>query len=133
MRKLTLSLSLVGVLLLTGCAGIISKIPSFWDDNQSARITDVRLNIERVDCSSPDVQQQIGRVRDNLLWFELYSESKGRRQTDVINLIHPLRETTEDMYKRYSQGQASKGYCEIKQRILRAQAQRAAEAILGRF
>lgn len=130
MRKLII---IVGVLLLTGCAGIVSKIPSFWDDNQSAKITDVRLSVERIDCSSDSVKQQVGLVRDNLLWFEMYSESKGRRQTDVIQLIHPMRETAEDMYKRYSAGQASKSYCEIKQRILRAQGQRAAEAILGRF
>lgn len=124
---------IVGVLLLTGCAGIVSKIPSFWDDNQSARIIDARLAVERIDCSSVDVRAQVGRLRDDLLWFELYSEAKGRRQADVITLVHPMRETAEDMYKRYTDGQASKAYCEIKQRILRAQGQRASEAILGRF
>ena len=124
---------IVGVLLLTGCAGIVSKIPSFWDDNQSARIIDARLAVERIDCASADVRAQVGRLRDDLLWFELYSEAKGRRQTDVITLVHPMRETAEDMYKRYTDAQASKAYCEIKQRILRAQGQRASEAILGRF
>ena len=123
----------MSVSLLTGCAGIISKIPSFWDDNQSSKIIDARLAIERIDCTSPDVRVQVGRLRDDLLWFELYSESKGLRQTDVVQLVHPMRETTEDMWKRYNEGQASKAYCEIKQRILRAQGQRAAEAILGRY
>jgi hypothetical protein len=130
MRKL---IAIFGVLLLTGCAGIISKIPSFWDDNQSAKITDVRLSIERIDCASSAVQAQVAQVRDQLLWFELYSESKGLRQRDVILLIHPVRETAEDMYKRYESAQASKGYCEIKTRILKAQSSRAAAAILGRY
>lgn len=130
MRKL---ITIIGVLLLTGCAGIVSKIPSFWDDNQAAKITDARVSIERIDCASDRVKAQVAEVRDQLLWFELYSESKGLRQQDVILLIHPMRETLEDMYKRYDTGQASKGYCDIKQRILKAQARRASEAILGRF
>lgn len=130
MRKL---ITIIGVLLLTGCAGIVSKIPSFWDDNQSARIIDVRLAVERIDCGSDTVKQQVGLVRDNLLWFELYSESKGRRQSDVMQLVMPMRETTEDMYKRYTTSQPSKAYCEIKVRILKAQSQTAAGAILGRY
>ncbi len=118
--------------LLSGCSSITGFVPSFWDDNQSARITDARLSIERIDCAgSPQIQ--ISQLRDQLLWFELYSESKGTRQADVIRVVHPIRETVEDMHRRYADGQASKGYCEIKQRILRSQAQSAAAAILGRF
>lgn len=118
--------------LLVGCAGVTSKIPSFWDDNQSAKIVDVRFSVERLDCTQP-LLAQVSTIRDQLLWFELYSESKGPRQTDVIELVHPIRETVEDMYKRTREGHASQGYCEIKQRIMRSQAQRAAEAVLGRF
>lgn len=130
MRKLII---ILGVSLLTGCAGIVSKIPSFWDDNQAAKITDVRLSVERIDCASEHILAQVSLVRDQLAWFEFYSESKGQRQQDVIQLIHPLRETTEDMWKRYTGGQASKGYCELKTRILKAQSSRAAAAILGRY
>lgn len=129
MRKLIF----FGVLLLTGCANIVSYIPSFWDDNQAAKIVDVRLSVERIDCGGTAVKQQVGAVRDQLLWFELYSESKGKRQTDVVQMIHPIRETAEDMYKRYDTGTPTKAYCEIKVRIMKAQSQRAAEAVLGRF
>ena len=121
------------VLALTGCASISKIVPSFWDDNQSSRIIDVRFNIERMDCHSDVIKQQVSTLRDNLLWFELYSESKGVRQQDVIKVVHPIRETVEDMYKRYSKNEASTTYCEIKVRILKSQSQKAAEAVLGRF
>lgn len=119
--------------LLSGCAALQAHIPSFWDDNQAAKITDARFAVERLDCASPNISTQISQLRDSLLWFELYSQSKGPRQTDVINLVHPMRETVEDMHKRYQDQQASVAYCEIKQRILKSQSSRAAEAILGRF
>ena len=125
--------ALVLAVLLTGCAGFKTLVPSFWDDNQSARIIDVRFQVERLDCSSPAVNSQVAALRDSLLWFELYSESKGSRQQDVIRIVHPIRETVEDMHKRYGAGEASQGYCQIKQRILRSQSQRAAEAVLGRY
>ena len=128
MRKLLL----ISVLLLSGCASISGIVPSFWDDNQSAKITDARLTIERIDCAA-NPQVMVSQLRDQLLWFELYSESKGSRQQDVIRVVHPIRETVEDMHKRYAEGHASKAYCEIKVRILRSQAQTAAEAVLGRF
>lgn len=121
------------LITLSGCTSIAKIVPSFWDDNQSSRIIDVRFNIERLDCKSEGIKSQVSQLRDNLLWFELYSESKGSRQQDVIRVVHPIRETVEDMHKRYSKNEASTTYCEIKVRILRAQSQRAAEAVLGRY
>lgn len=126
-------IGLIAALAITGCSSIKTVVPSFWDDNQSARIIDVRFQVERMDCGSDRISAQVSKLRDDLLWFELYSESKGVRQQDVIRVVHPIRETVEDMHKRYSQGQATQGYCEIKQRILRGQSSRAAEAVLGRF
>lgn len=130
MRKLII-ISLI--LLTSGCASITGIVPSFWDDNQSSKIVDARLSIERIDCASEGVRTQVSAVRDQLLWFELYSESKGRRQQDVVRLVHPIRETVEDMHKRLAEGTASRAYCEIKVRILKSQTQTASQAILGRF
>ena len=123
----------MAALALGGCSSIASIVPSFWDDNQSKKIIDVRFDAERLDCGSDQIKQQVSKLRDDLLWFELYSESKGARQQDVIKVVHPIRETVEDMWKRYQAGQATKSYCEIKQRILKSQSQKAAEAVLGRF
>jgi uncharacterized protein YceK len=38
------------VVMLTGCATVQTWIPSFWDANQSAKITDVQLAVDRLDC-----------------------------------------------------------------------------------
>ena len=131
MKKLFAILSFT---LLSGCAGLTGLIPSFWDDNQSARITSVRLDIERVDCKAQQLPQ-VAKIRDDLAWFKLYSESKGGRQADVIALTNPMTATVEDWYKRVStEGHKDNAiYCDLKKRVLQEQSARAAKAILGRF
>jgi len=128
MRKLTVIL----VVLLTGCANIQSWVPSFWDDNQSARIVDVRLAVDRLDCSQSQLAQ-IAVIRDDLRWFELYSHSKGLLQKDVLRLIAPMQATVQDMYTRNTGGTASKTYCELKKQVMTQQAERIASAVLGRW
>jgi hypothetical protein len=125
-------LLITAVVLLSGCASVQNWIPSFWDDNQSAKITDVRLTVDRIDCSK-DQLAQAQQLRDQLRWFELYSVSKGVLQKDVIRLIAPIQDTTEDWYKRSLDGQGSVGYCNIKKKILEQQTARAAKGILGRW
>lgn len=118
--------------MLSGCATVSTWIPSFWDDNQSARIVDVRLGIDRLNCAG-DQLAQISRIRDDLRWFELYSHSKGQLQKDVIALIAPMQATVEDMYTRTAKAPTSVTYCELKRTIMQQQAQRAAAGILGRW
>ena len=130
MKKILIT-SLV-LLSLTGCASIKEMIPSFSDVNQSAKIIDVRQSVVQLDCKQPHAPQ-VKRIKDNLEWFQLYSESKGWRQQDVIKLIKPIQETTDDFYKRSLDKQGTEGYCEIKKKILNSQTEKAAEAILGRF
>lgn len=131
MKKLLL---VAAVFLLQGCAGLTGLIPSFWDDNQSAKIVDVRLSIERVDCKAGQLPQVV-KIRDDLAWFKLYSESKGGRQADVILLTKPMTETIEDWHKRVStEGHKDNPiYCDLKKRVLQEQSARAAKAVLGRF
>lgn len=118
--------------LISGCATVTNWIPSFWDDNQSAKITDVRLHIDRLDCKG-DQLAQIRVIRDDLRWFELYSQSKGKLQKDVLRLVGPMQETVEDMFKRNSEGKGSVAYCELKKKIMQQQAERAAAGVLGRY
>ena len=124
MRIITVLLALA----LTGCAGVL---PSFWDDNQSARIVDVRLAVARVDCAN--ALPGVARVRDDIEWFKLYSHSKGALQKDVLAVVEPMSETAEDWYTRTLGGTASKTYCELKKSIMQQQAARAASAVLGRW
>lgn len=119
-------------LSLTGCASIQSMIPSFWDDNQSKAIVDVRQSVAHLNCDEPHAPQ-VKRIKDQLQWFDLYSESKGQRQQDVRKLIAPLQETVDDFYKRSTEKQGTKTYCEIKKKVMTAQSEKAASAVLGRF
>jgi len=123
---------LVLSLTLSGCASITSLIPSFWDPNQSARITDVRLRVDQINCELSQLPQAL-QIQNDLRWFELYSESKGSRQQDVIRVIQPMQESVTDWVKRSTDGQGSKTYCEIKKKLLQTQAKSAAAAIQGRF
>lgn len=129
MKRIILCLALVA---LSGCASLQTLIPSFWDDNQSAKIVDIQLTVDRIDCSQPQLAQAT-RLRDELRWFELYSTSKGRTQQDVLRVLEPMKETTEDWYKRSLDAQGSRGYCDIKKKILQQQSDRAARAVLGRW
>ena len=124
-------ITLIMVMALGGCASISSVLPSFWDDNQSARIVDVRLAVARVDCANALVG--VSRVRDDIEWFKLYSHSKGVLQKDVLAVVEPMSETAEDWYKRTVSGTASKTYCELKKSVMQQQAERAASAVLGRW
>jgi hypothetical protein len=125
-------LLIAAVALLTGCSTVKEWIPSFWDDNQSARIVDVRLAVEEISCDQPQLAQ-VQRVQTHVRWFELYSESKGWRQNDVLRLTAPMKETVNDWVKRSLQRDGSKAYCEMKKKILVEQSKRASEAVLGRF
>ena len=126
MNKLLLILS---VILLSGCATVQSWVPSFWDDNQSAYVTEARLSVERINCSEPQAAQ-IERLWEDLRRFQLYSEAKGTLQRDVIRVIEPMQQTVKEWRDR---GQGSKTYCELKKKLLAQQGERAARVILGRW
>ena len=114
--------------LLVGCV----SIPSFWDDNQSSAIVSVRLAVENINCAEPHAPQ-VKHVQQQLRWFELYSESKGSRQQDVIRLIRPMQATVDDFYNRSVNNPGSKTYCELKKDTMVEQASTIARAVLVRF
>lgn len=117
------------VLMLSGCSTLTNWIPSFWDDNQSASIINVRQKVEQIDCSKEQLPQ-IQSVAREIRWFQLYSESKGTLQKDVLRLVEPMKGTADDWVKR---GEGSKTYCELKKKVLVDQSTKAASAILGRY
>lgn len=131
MKKLILT-AIIAV-SLSGCASIKTLIPSFWDDNQSASIINVRQKIENISCEPNTQYADSTKILAEVEWFELYSQSKGFRQQDVIKIIKPMKETLDDWQKRSKEKEGSKIYCEGKKKVLQKQSSRAAEAILGRF
>lgn len=122
----------MATLLLTACVSIPIAIPSFWDDNQSAAIVSVRQAIENINCAEPHAPQAQA-VQQKLRWFELYSDSKGSRQQDVLRLIKPMKDTIDDFAQRSAEKQGSKTYCELKKSAMVNQASTVARAVLGRF
>lgn len=132
MKKLAI---LFIALTLSGCAvtdKVIGWVPSFWDDNQSSMMISMRLSVENIDCDK-DQYPQAYQINQQLRWFQLYSESKGKLQKDVLRLTDPIAKTTGDWLKRAETDKPSKAYCESKKKIMQAQTKRAAEAVLGRF
>ena len=127
MKKLSVVLFLV---LLQGCS---TMLPSFWDDNQSKKIIDVRQSVAHLNCAQSHLPQ-VKQIHDQLEWFQLYSESKGFLQNDVLAVIKPMQETVEEFYKRSAgKDQGSVPYCEMKKKILIKQSSIAAHAVLARF
>jgi hypothetical protein len=127
MKKLSVVLFLV---FLQGCS---TMLPSFWDDNQSKKIIDVRQSVAHLDCKQAHLPQ-VQKIRNQLEWFQLYSESKGFLQNDVLAVVKPMQETVEEFYKRSAgKDQGSVPYCEMKKKILIKQSSVAAQAVLGRF
>lgn len=124
------------VLALSGCAILdrgVAMIPSFWDDNQSAKIVDIRQSIAQITCEPGTQLGDANQLLMEIQWFKLYSESKGSRQKDVLAIIAPMEETVQDWFKRSQTKEGSRAYCKSKQIILTQQSRRAAESILGRF
>ena len=136
-KQLNKKILLLSLLALGGCNSIgmdslYKVIPSFWDDNQSAAITNVRTDIAYIDCNKPQLPQAKQLERD-ASWFILYSESKGITQGDVIAVVKPIQETAKEWVERASTKEPSRAYCKIKRDILISQAETAAKAVLGRY
>ena len=129
MKNLIVALSFF---MLSGCATVVSWIPSFNDLNQSQKIVDVRMAVDSLDCAQPQHVQALVIQRE-LRWFELYSESAGIRNQDVIRIIKPMQETVSEFATRTKDRDASRVYCDLKKRAMQEQAARAAGVILGRF
>lgn len=122
-------ISALFLLLLTACNTVSDFVPSFWDDNQSRSIINTYQLTVNFDCAQPQAAQAQKIVLE-LQWFELYSESKGFLQKDVIRLIQPIQTTAKEWADRENPSEA---YCKIKKQIMITQAKKASEAVLGRF
>ena len=124
-------IAVLALLTLSACNSIdvSTVVPSFWDDNQSRSIINTYQLAVNVDCKESQAAQAQAIVHE-LQWFQLYSESKGMLQKDVLKLIEPMQATAKEWVDRES---PSEGYCKIKKNIMITQAKKASSAVLGRF
>ena len=125
MRLMILALAVV----LSGCSTVMEWVPSFWDPNQSAKIVDIRVDVEGIDCSREQMPQLV-KLRGDLQWFRVYSQTKGRTQADVLRVVEPIRTVVDEWVER---GEGSRGYCTIKRKLLLEQTERAATVVQGRW
>lgn len=124
-------IAIFSLLTLSACnsVDVSSVVPSFWDDNQSRSIINSYQLVINIDCLQPQAAQA-QKIVHELQWFQLYSESKGFLQKDVLKLIEPMQTTSKEWADREN---PSEGYCKIKKQIMTTQAKAAASAVLGRF
>lgn len=126
-------LAVLSLLLLTACNTTVATfVPSFWDDNQSRSIINTYQLTKHIDCDIPQ-NTQAQQIQRELEWFQLYSESKGFLQKDVLQLIAPMQKTVTEWADRSRDKDPSPAYCKIKRELLQTQAELASKAVLGRF
>lgn len=133
MKKIILSLFLA--FSLSGCialAGLSTLLPSGWDANQSAAITDIQQKSKRIDCKS-DVtllKKHLSSLDERVEWLIIYSESK--KTNDIFNMTNVYNQTLKDMIKRVETKSISNSYCENKKTILVEQSYIISKALQGR-
>lgn len=133
MKKIILSLFLL--LSLQGCmalAGLSALMPSAWDVNQSAAITDIQQFSKRINCKSKieDIQENLYYLDERIEWLIIYSESK--KTTDIFNMANVYNTTLQDMITRTEKKSISNSYCENKKALLIEQSYIISNALQGR-
>jgi len=133
MKKIILSLFLA--VSLSGCmalAGLSALMPSAWDPNQSAAITDIQQQSKRIDCKWKinEVKDHLEYLDEKTEWLIIYSETK--QTTDIFNMAQVYNTTLQDFYKRVETKSMSNSYCENKKAILIEQSNIIAKTLQGR-
>ena len=133
MKKIILSLFLA--FSLSGCialAGISALLPSGWDANQSAAITDIQQKSKRINCKSEVtlLKKHLSSLDERVEWLIIYSESK--KTDDIFNMTNVYNQTLKDMIKRVETKSISNSYCENKKTILIEQSYIISKALQGR-
>jgi len=122
--------TLITILSLSGCA-LLNLLPSSWDPNEVASVTDLRFHVRKVNCDTPEVAlPTLQYLVDKKDWTWMYAES--RQNKDVLNLIRPFNETLDDLYTRAKSGKMSKAFCNGKVVILTTQADAIGRALQSR-
>jgi hypothetical protein len=133
MKKIILSLFLA--FSLSGCialAGISALLPSAWDVNQSAAITDIQQKSKRINCKNEvtALKKHLDSLDERVEWLIIYSESK--KTDDIFNMANVYNQTLKDMIKRVETKSISNSYCENKKTILVEQSYIISKALQGR-
>jgi hypothetical protein len=112
-------LVLAFAIFLSGCTAVTET--SFYDDNESMLIVNVRYAVETLNCD-----YVTNRVHKDILKLKLYSESK--RSVDLYKLVDKMSKTAEGI----EPGMKS-AVCKVKKKILQKQSKDIANAAMRRW
>jgi len=113
-------------MLITGC----SLLPSKWDDNEAAGVTDLRWAIMYLDCDLDPVliKHMIDDIYKKHGWLSTYVETKGT--SDIEYLLDKMSLTLDPMYEKET---VSQRYCALKQGVLQQQAEAISLTVMRRY
>lgn len=121
-------------LTLTGCATwekLMDKIPSSWDANEAAAVTDIRWLINKIDCTTAETALvTTTKIEERKEWLWIYADT--RKSKDVLQLIRPFNDTTLGLHNKAKDGSMSKGFCLAKVTLMSKQADAIAKALQSR-
>jgi len=101
-------------------------IPSFWDDNESYSVAQIRHSVEQIDCDTT-YSNQVNNLISDIRFLQLYSESKG--SDDILEMVDPMMETAKGLANK----EENKVFCSIKKKTLQKQSALIADATMERF
>lgn len=113
-------------MLITGC----SLIPSRWDDNEAAGVTDLYNAIVTMDCTLNPVllRHVVEDIDKKHSWVLHYTQLKGTK--DIESLLLQMDGTIDSLVEKET---ISPTYCKLKQKVLTEQSFAVADTIMGRF
>ena len=115
---------------LSGCSTIMDQIPSRWDANQSAIVTDIQQQVRHIDCTA-DLKPQLHTLFMRVEWYDIYATTKGTK--DMAKLDQVMLTTIKEFEDRADKGPVSPMYCDMKKKVLVQQADIIAKTVQGRF
>lgn len=126
-----LLLTLLFSISLAGCSTLKDILPSSWDANEASAVTDIRMAINNIDCSTPATALIFtSRIEERAEWLWIYADT--RKSKDVLRLIRPFNETAEGLHNSAKAGSMSRGFCLAKVVIMSKQADAIASALQSR-
>ena len=126
-----LFLTLLLSVSLVGCSTIRDILPSTWDANEASAVTDIRMAINNIDCTTPaSALITTTKIEEKTEWLWIYADTRGSK--DVLRLIRPFNDTAEGLHDRAKRGDMSRGFCIAKVTIMSKQADAIASALQSR-
>lgn len=99
------------IFLLGGC----SIIPSKWDINQARVVTNIRTEIEDLDCGK-DPTDTLITISKDLNWLHIYSNYKGTQDLDHMTSV--VQKTVSEFQTNVVAKKSNVVYCQFKRALI---------------